>query len=257
MTSRFAADELVLFQSENLNAFNKSLVTNVVCELRFPTLMELGEAKPPSDFVKALRKSYPHIETGTDVSFGFGGLSETSYAHVFRASKGGWVVSLKHSTLTIETSSYTRYEDLERRVLEAVRAAKPIIDSDFWTRIGLRYINTLPGRSDPISKGWVNAALISPIQQGVFRGINEAGTRLVLNSEDGGCTLQANIRRNAMAGSEFIAPDFLIDVDVFRSDVEVADTEERLKAMHSQAFNVFDWSLDEGAREFLRGNGGK
>lgn len=255
MTPRPAADELVLFQSDHLNVFKRSLVTSVVCEFRFPTLMELGESKPPSNFVKALRKSYPQIEVGTDVSFGLGGAAETSHAHVFRSMRGNWAVSLKHSNLTIETSSYTGYDELRRRVLEVVEAAVPVIDTDFWTRVGLRYVNTLPGRHDPVSNSWINPALLLDMKKGCFRGISEVGSRLLLNADDGGCLLQTGLKRNPPSGTQFVAPDFVIDVDSFRTEVALSDTKNRLENMHAQAFNLFDWALDGSARSYLSGEG--
>lgn len=257
MTRHFAADELVQFQSNNLNIFRKSLVTSVVCEFRFPTLIELGDAKPPARFVKALRKKYPHIETATDVSFGFGGSSESSHSHIFRALRGGWSVSLKHSSLTIETNTYTGYEELLDRALEAVEAAEPIIDADFWTRIGLRYVNHLPGRYDPIRNKWINPALTAQFADGIFRGVNEFATRLLLNAEDGGCLLQTSLKRNPKNGEVFVPPDFVVDVDAFRNEVALSDSKSTLDAMHAQAFNCFDWSLGDAAREHLAGNNGE
>jgi hypothetical protein len=52
-------------------------------------------------------------------------------------------VSIKQSSLSIEAVSYKNYQDMNDRVLNAVAAAYKVIDSDLFTRVGLRYINVI------------------------------------------------------------------------------------------------------------------
>lgn len=253
MSMKWNADDLVSARSENIDRYKRNFLKQAVCELRFPTLMELGEARPPAALVTALRKDYPHLELANEVMIGIGGgVPGGNNAHIFRSSKLTWTVSLKQSSLSIETKAYTEYAQLKERVLKVVAAAVKIIDSDFFTRIGLRYINVIdPDDADP-TDGWINPQIVQPLLSQKFTGIQEYAGRIQLNSDDGGCLLQHGIRlRQSRRDGNTQYPEYLLDIDAYRNDVVLADAESALDVMHSQAFDVFDWCLADKAREYL------
>lgn len=253
MAKRWKADDLVLKRSENIDRFKGNFLKQVVCELRFPTLMELGEQRPPSSFVKALRKEYPHLDLSNEVTLGLGGSAGSSNIHIFRSQKSNWNVSLKQSALSIETTAYAGFDNLRSRVLRVVEAASEVIDSDFFTRVGLRYINIIKGGGSDISQ-WINPSLLTPVHSNTFRGINECSGRLVIADEDGGCLLQHGIHFDESSKQIQDYPDFHIDIDSFRTEVLLEDTIDAIEIMHQQVFDIFDWSLGEKARSYLENN---
>lgn len=251
MSARWKADDLVLTRSQNENRFKRNFLKQAVCELRFPTLMELGEQRPPSSFVKALRKDYPHLELNNEVTLGLGtGNAGSSNIHIFRSAKLNWSVSLKQNALSIETTAYSGFDNLRERVLQVVDAAEKIIDSDFFTRIGLRYINVVKSGDEDVAK-WINPFLIAPITSESFGGINEFGGRMQLLAEDGGCLLQHGIQFSNSMPDTPPKPDYLIDIDTYRSEVSLSNTAASIDIMHRQAFDIFDWALTDTARIFL------
>ena len=246
-----SADSLVPTRSDNIDRYKLNFLKQAVCELRFPTVMELGDSRPPAVMVTALRKEYPHLELANQVTIGVGASAGTSNAHIFRSSKLNWTVSLNQSSLSIETTAYPGFPQMRERVLRVVDAAAKIIDSDVFTRIGLRYINVIDADEDP-TNGWVNSALVQPILSGQFAGIQEYAGRLQLLADDGGCLLQHGIRLKQPArDGKTTYPEYLLDIDSYRTDVALSDTAEALDAMHSQVFDIFDWSLGENARNHL------
>lgn len=245
------ADQLVALQSGSLDKYKLNFLKQVVCELRFPTLMELAEAHPPAALVSALRKEYPHMELASQVAFGVGAATGASNVHIFRSPKLTWTVSLSQSSLSIETTSYTSYAQMRERVLYVVAAASKIIDSDFFTRVGLRYINVIESNEDP-RDGWVNSALTMPIMSDAFNGVKEYAGKLHLAAEDGGCLLQHGLRPLPVGkDGHLVPPEYLVDIDSYRNMVDIKDTSDALDAMHSQVFNVFDWSLGSKSRDYL------
>jgi uncharacterized protein (TIGR04255 family) len=251
MSARWKAEDLVLTRSQNVDRFKRNFLKQAVCELRFPTLMELGEQRPPSSFVKALRKDYPHLELNNEVTFGIGGGNAgSSNIHIFRSSKMNWSVSLKQNALSIETTSYSGFDNLRERILQIIDAAEIIIDSDFFTRIGLRYINVVKSGDEEVTK-WINPLLTNPITSESFRGINEFSGRIQLMAEDGGCLLQHGIQLNNPTPDTPPKPDYLIDIDTYRSEVSLSNTATSIDIMHRQAFDIFDWTLTDRARDFL------
>lgn len=240
-------DALCLHKSDYVGKFKRNFVKNAFCELRFPTVLEFGEQRLPGTIIKALRKSYPTVDTGSEFTVGAGG-SSTSTVHIMRSMKGGWAVSFKPSAITLEVQNYPGYAELRRRVVEVIEATSSAIDSDFWTRIGLRFVNVID-RGDPAA-GWVNGQLAGPLGAGVFKSVAEYSGRLASLTEDGGFLLQHGLKIEP--GQEF--PAYVLDVDCFRNSISVDQTVKEMDDMHDQAFNIFEWSLGPVGRAYLLGD---
>ena len=253
MVLSWEADGLVSLRSNNIDRYKRNFLRQAVCELRFPTLLELGDSRPPASLVSALRKEYPHLELANEVTLGIGVANhDSSNTHIFRSAKMTWSVSIKQSALTIETTAYTEYENLKERVLRAVDAASKVIDSDFFTRIGLRYVNVIDTGGDDPADGWINPVLVAPLRAGCFSGVQEYAGKLQLAAIDGGCLLQHGIRiKPQQRPGETIFPEYLLDIDTYRNEVALSDTAKALDLMHAQAFDFFDWAIGEKAREYL------
>lgn len=256
MTSKLNADDLVSVRSKNLDRYKRNFLKQAVCELRFPTLMELGDPKPPVALVNALRKEYPHLELANEVTIGIGGgASGANNTHLFRSAKLNWIVSLKQSALSIETTAYAGFPNMKDRILRVVEAASKIIDSDFFTRVGLRYINVIDSGDDP-TDGWVNSDLVHPLLSHQFSGVQEYAGRMHLVADNGGCLLQHGIRLKPLQRDGRTAtPEYLLDIDSFRNEVFINDVEASLDAMHAQVFDVFDWAIGDKARKYLSREG--
>jgi uncharacterized protein (TIGR04255 family) len=258
MTSIWDADSLVNARSENVNRYHRSFLKQAVAEFRFPTLMELGARRPPAAFVTALRKEYPTVELQNEVTLTVGGESAGSInKHIFRSRKVGWTVSLKESAFSIETNAYPGFAEMKARVLHVVEAASKVIDSDFFTRVGIRYVNVIDSGTKPEGGGWVNPELVAPLLSSYFKGVQEYAGRIQVGAEDGGCLLQHGIRVKQPPHDldpEEVWPDYVLDLDVFRNGVSVDDAGQVMEAMHRQAFDAFDWALGPAARDYLSAN---
>lgn len=255
MSPIWLADSLLqLPPAGNGDHYLRNYLRQAVCELRFPTLLSLAENRMPASFAMALRKVYPVQETMIEVGVNMGARTDSSYHHAFRSNNGLWVVTLKSSSVSIETTRYTRFEEMLARVKMVTDALVPVIDSEFFTRIGLRYIN-LVETSTPLLQDWVCQALVYPLALGMFKRVGESSGRLQMQAEDGGCLLQHGLRlkpgASSLPGEPVPTPDYVIDIDVFRQDVAVADAQAAIERAHGQAFALFDWTLGPKARDFL------
>jgi uncharacterized protein (TIGR04255 family) len=189
------------------------------------------------------------------VTLTLGGESGGSvHKHILRSRKSDWTISLKESAFSVETSKYPGFPEMRERVMQVVAAASKVIDSEFFTRVGLRYINVIDSGSDPVGGGWVNPELVTPLLSDYFRGVQEYAGKLQLGGEEGGCLLQHGIRMKPQSDkddAEPVWPDYLVDLDVFRNGVPVDDAGKAIDAMHAQAFDVFDWAIGPAARDYL------
>jgi len=244
----------VKLRSPNLDQYKRSFVTQTICELKFPTLLELGGSQPPGKFANALRKSYPTLDAGREMKINIGqGTTESIQAHIFRALKPGWVATLKHSSVAIEGNRYDGFPALRTRVKQLIDAAVPIIDSDVWTRIGLRFVNVIGNGDDDPAEGWINPNLVSPLIGDQFDKISAFGGALQLGTDEAGVILRHQLQLASTAsGEEVTSVKYVLDIDCFRAAVPVAETLDVLEELHTESFNAFDWAIDEKAREYLR-----
>ncbi|UIF88565.1 TIGR04255 family protein (plasmid) [Cupriavidus necator] len=144
---------------------------------------------------------------------------------------------------------------MKERTLHVVEAASQVIDSDFFTRVGLRYINVVTSDTeDPVDE-WVNPELTAPLLSQRFQGVQDYSGKLQLAAADGGCLLQHGIRLKTLPPTTGEAgktvPSYYIDVDAYRTEVLIKDASAALDAMHKQAFEMFDWAIGDKAREYL------
>lgn len=225
--------------------YEKNFIRQVVCEFRFPTLFELENAQPPLAFAQALRKEYPNYSQLTGLSVNANGL-EKSRGHSFASKGNRWAVNLRASTISLETSFYNAFSDFENRLESVLSAAQKIIDTEYFTRIGLRYINSVPFKRQEIGS-WVNPVLVGPLAQGVYGDAEEYSQRVSGRTECGGFLFTHGITRN----SEGAHVDYLLDFDFFQEDVAVKGSMDVVKRLHTAEFSMFMWSLAEKAKNEL------
>jgi len=225
--------------------FAKNFLRQAVCELRFPTLFELEGERPPSSFAKALRKDYPLYQANDDLSVGVNGVDK-AHLHVFASLRPGWNVTLRAASVTLETTKYDSFENFQKRLALVVRAAAEVIDSEYFTRIGLRYINVIPVGSDRVSE-WLNPELVGLHSSEIFGGAVEFSGRIAGPAELGGYLLNHGLAGEVSARRK----EYVIDMDFFAQDVEVGDAASVIDTLHKQEFELFSWTLGAKAREYL------
>lgn len=222
--------------------FEKNLIRLAVCELRFPTLLEL-ETEMPVGFQKALRKEYPFYEPGLDVAIQAAGAATTQKRHGFKSRDKDWTVALRPSSLAIETTAYRTFEDLLGRVKGLLKASSGLIDSDFFTRVGLRYINIVPVGADAVVD-WLNPDLVKPLEDGVLGDVDHFFQEIRGKCEGGTYTLRHGLKLQNTR-------EYVVDFDFSQESVPVAETLKLLESFHSQGFGLFIWTLGDRARKYL------
>jgi uncharacterized protein (TIGR04255 family) len=225
--------------------FSKNFIRLAVCELRFPTLFELEAERPPLGFAKAVRKEYPLHGLVRNVNVNPGSVAQTN-AHSFRSKKGKWTVTLRAAAVSLETSSYDSFAEFEKRLGFVLKAAEGTIDSDFFTRVGLRYINAMPFAPSEV-KQWVNPALVSPLGEGTFGDVEEHWQRVRGPTTVGGYYFQHGLDTNPQAGRR----EYILDFDFYREDVTIPETVSVVRQLHDQEYAMFAWSLGDKAKEHL------
>jgi uncharacterized protein (TIGR04255 family) len=227
--------------------YARNFIKTAVCELRFPALLEL-ETKPPRAFQKEIRKTYPFYEPQI-VEMGSGSDDITrENRYLFRSKDKQWTVSVKSFSLALETSKYVDFEDFFQRLTALLERSREMIDADFFTRVGLRYINNVP-LEDGIVDGWIRAELLSPLMGGVL-GVPKSIASVVSGEMDGGFYTLRHGRKDENAPDAKVQ-QYTLDFDYYAENVEAKDVPARVKQFNEINFALFSWCLGDKARKLL------
>ena len=129
----------------------RSPLVEVICQLRFPTILSIG-ANEPAAFQEAIRKDFPKYMTRQEqlppkvVKKGNATALEpqkpiTNYH--FISEDGRWKINLTQNFIALSTLSYQRWEDFAIRLDQALAQFIQIYQPAYFERIGLRYVNAV------------------------------------------------------------------------------------------------------------------
>jgi len=223
--------------------FEKNFIKTAVCELRFPALLEF-ENKPPVQLQKDLRKNFPHYERQQSVSLN--DPADKEVKHLFKSKKGEWTVSFKSSAIAIETSRYTHFEDFFQQVQTVFNKSKPLLDTDFFTRVGLRYINEVR-IEDAKLDGWIREELIAPLVQGVYGTVDRFAQEVRGAARTGKYSF-----RHGIIGLDASKRDlYTIDFDFYNENVEADSVLSMISGFNRESFRFFQWVIGPKVKERL------
>lgn len=229
--------------------FVKTFIRSVVCELRFPTLVEL-EQGPPLEFQKALRKLVPVDESVLNVAAearGDRGIEmRATTGRVFWARDKSWKVAVHPNSIVVETAKYTSFDDFGAKVSSVVTKVLPLLETPFFTRVGLRFVNQLPCGTAP--KGWLREALVGDLAEGALGVPREYWHHVRLAAGANGLLLRHGFQAAAEGPTQY-----LLDLDAYAEDVDATTLDDRLRRLDELAYDAFVWSAGPTLISKLKG----
>lgn len=227
--------------------YSQNLIRNAVCELRFPTIFEIEDSRPPKAFWHALRRDFPNHSFINGVQVGPASLEKAS-RHQFTSRNSRWTVVLKSSSISLETSQYDAFKEFQAQLKTVLAAANSTIDSDFFTRVGLRYINALPVGPREVD-GWVNPLLVTPMVQGIYGEVDHYFQQVRGATRYGGYLFQHGL--TVSPGYNEGKMHYVLDYDFYSEEVMVGVAMETVCRLHELEFSLFHWSLGDRALQYL------
>lgn len=234
----------------------------VICQLRFPTILEIGVDEPAA-FQKLIRSEYPLYrkeDPGADLPPELGALISNfplsafprpaeRTTHKFLTADSKRSVSLTRDFVAVADSHYTRWEELRAEILRARRALEEVYEPAFYTRVGLRYRNVIDrDRLKLAGTSWeelLKPALAGPLGAGQIRTqVRETRSqvRIELDNVSGG-TVMLRHGLVTRAGQE---PAYLIDADFFTQERNSGDdTVGSLDAFNRLGGNLLRWAITD------------
>lgn len=225
--------------------YERNLIRLAVCELRFPTVLEL-ETRSPVEVQAALRREYPRYTPNTVTTFNPPQEVVREKHHLFSSRDQNWTVTFKASALALECRRYESFEQFAERLDRVLVATKKTIDSDFFTRVGLRYIDELPVGPTKL-EGWVNPALVKPLTDGLFGDPEQYQQEVRGVAKSGRYSFRHGIASRRDDGAEV----YTLDADFYDENVEFDRVRPLLTTLHDECFALFEWAIGANARAYM------
>lgn len=241
--------------------FDKNPLEQVICQLRFPTILEIT-TEQPARFQNAIRGDYPLYEIDQAV----GNLPKefaelmaqlpisqpvASPTHKFTSADGDRVVSLSGNSVAFADKRYERWETFSAEVFRAQRALEDIYQPAFYARIGLRYTNVVDRARIGIGdEPW--DSLLGPSLLGLLGAPDVAGKDIeaikseatVLIDEVPGA--KATIRHGTAERTPDKAKVYVIDVDFYTVERSTNEHVAQILAeFNRHNGNFFRWAITD------------
>ncbi len=263
----------MLFPSSDRLIFEHNPLQSVVCQLRFPSILEIGTADPAS-FQNRIRSVYfeYHRDDGIPLGLPVGVPEELSRlisqlpkgfgpglgrpTHRFVNPDTATRVSLTTDFVAIETSKYTRWEPFREEIVRMEQAFEAEYNPALYTRIGLRYLNVIDRNALGITESW--DTLINPVLLGLLgveglKGrVKENQTETLLQVPDipdaqlllknGLVRLQPDNREAYLVDADFFVLEKRRDRDGILRDLDT---------FRETAGNLFRWVATDKLRRIL------
>jgi uncharacterized protein (TIGR04255 family) len=238
--------------------YGKSPLTQVICQVRFPTILKI-EAELPSAFQERIRQAFPLFERASPVTDGALQIPEGVAQLIARQIKGqGYrflsedrsaFIGLDPSSMSLSTTHYTRWEDFLGALEPALDALLTEYTPSFFARIGLRYTDTIVrskiglanARWSELLNNQILGELANPaIEENV--SMMQKAIQVRNTDRSGGVVLQQSLA--VVQGTSEIG--YTVDFDFYRDQkTKVDDARAILDRLHQSAGSAFRWCITE------------
>ena len=246
-----------MFSNAERCRYGKPQLIEVVCQLRFPTILKI-ENQSPYEFQELIRGEYPNYSVKEERPPAQANApKETVKNHQFISLDGGWKVNLTRSFVSLSTHRYTVWEDFAQRLDRILAHLIGVYKPACFNRVGLRYINAfnrerleLEGVSwrELIQPGFLGLMADEDVPESAF-GKNEQSVNLAL---PGGarCGIKCGPgvlhKVNNKTRQTVDEPAFMLDIDVYMDgNIEMSHTAAGLNIVHTHADSIFRGAITD------------
>ena len=256
-----------MFLDRDRYIYQKNQLAEVICQLRFPTILSIS-AREPADFQEAIRRDYPQyrrlLEQQPPRIIGAQGNlrveeSEKIVNYQFLSSDGLWRVNLTASFISLASTAYTRWEDFAARLDKLLAAFIPIYQPAYLERVGLRYINLISRKALDL-EGVPFRELIQPGFLGLLGEDDVREESFARSGQDiemqisGGCRAKMHVGPGLVKKGNTQDPEikFVLDDDIFMlGKLPMQQCAPALQTVHIQAERLFAGAMTQRLHEAM------
>ena len=249
----------MLFADYHRYQYARSPLIEVICQLRFPTILSINTAEPAA-FQEAIRQDFPRYarrkEPVPPKIVGAGGPAPKAEPqppisnHNFISEDGLWKLNLTKDFIALSTLRYTSWEDFALRLDKSLAQFIQVYQPAFFQRVGLRYLNAISKKRLGLTELLWDDLIRSPYL-GILGEPDVDETQVGRSSLDTEVALEGGIRLKIHAGPGLLnggkqdpEPKFILDGDLSRSEQLGADkVPDTLEELHRYAVRFFQGAI--------------
>lgn len=254
-------DTRLIFPKVDRVVYAKNPLHEVVCQLRYPTLLRITN-EIPAAFQERIRASFPEYseEVNALVPAGLPPqvvqlLSGSTMAkrHRFSTRDGATSVLMDGQNLTFTTSKYLSWDDFSGLAYSTVDAFLEEYSPNFISRIGLRYQNHITALDGDKGMRWadyIRRELVGVLSDKRWESnIFEFASIVRCNLENDGDRL---LLQYGLVGDESDQKIFNLDFDYyFEQETEPKDARDVIDRLHGYSGPAFRWAIQDRLHQDL------
>lgn len=261
----------MLFSDRPRSHYPNSPAHEVICQLRFPTILTINTVEP-ADFQEAIREDFPQYARRQDATppkvSGLGGPNPkveqqppvTNYH--FLSADGKWKLNLTKDFIALSTLRYTGWEEFARHLDKPLAAFIKLYKPAYFQRVGIRYINLFSRQKLGLEDvPW--AELFAPAYTGALREpdvredqVASCGCDLVLKL-DSSCQAKIHagpgrIQNNVPGAAQDPEVKFIFDMDLsMNGQTPCTLAAAALETLHGHGTRVFEGAVTDRMRDAM------
>lgn len=253
------------FPQSNRVIFENNPLEEVICQLKFPTILEITTEKP-AKFQNEIRIDYPlyaidQTEFPPELEQLVSKLPiprpSEGITYRFMSEDEKKQVSLSPEFVAFKDNEYHTWARFSKEILRAKDAVEKIYRPAFYTRIGLRYTDVIDRTKLGIeNEPW--ETLLKPSVLGILGAPDNVGTHVQQIKTEASIRIeevlggQATIRHGTGKRADNNADVYIIDIDFFTMERSNGkDVPEILEKFNRLGGNFFRWAISDRLRDAL------
>jgi uncharacterized protein (TIGR04255 family) len=246
--------------------YDKNPLQQVICQLRFPTVLKI-EVEKPGGFQEQIRSDYPYFMEKTRsipeelqriIPREFEDVfpSERRLTYEFKSADEKWAISLTRDFIAFASLEYHRWENFFERLEIPLQALLDHYQPAFFTRVGLRYQDIIQrsalGLGDvdwcELLQPQIAGALMRCDDEDVKQHVKNTVTEVVIGLEND--RNQVRIKHGLIEKNDESC--YLIDSDFFTEErTETENVRDVLNYFGARGSRLFRWCITARLHEAM------
>lgn len=235
------------------------------CQVQYEVSQESDFSNRLIELQKLLEVDYPIVEdllkasvsftTGQGAGLGVKGASQKVGA-IFKTLDGKSLATVCPEFFAIETFEFRDWDDFVSRLASVTQSIDQLIGPQFFTRVGLRFVDQFEGGPGSTTSNWaekINESLLGPIlDESVGKMIKNCQQLIEFEFDEGlGVFLEHGMSHDA----EGVNGNYILDIECFISGREPWESDlliPLINRIYEGSLQIFQWAVTDGYFQKLK-----